>query len=85
MILSTRLPLPESAYLSEIVIRVPVIEGGQATQWPKETGQKDKQWNKKHYSEKLEIEQHETHQNPGGELMCSGGVGSSVPNMASVV
>jgi hypothetical protein len=41
----------------------PYIEEGQATQWPKEKVQKDKQRSTKHYTENsvVKIGQHQTH------------------------
>ena len=33
------------------------IKEGQTTQWPKEKGQKDKQWCKQHYTDIIDIQQ----------------------------
>jgi len=54
----------------------PYIEEGQTTQWPKEKVQKDKQRSTKHtYKTKDRVKQ--TLLKTGGELGCSGRVGSS--------
>ena len=52
------------------------IEEGQTTQWPKENKQKDKQRSTKH-THKTKDRVTRTPLKSGGELMCSGRVGSS--------
>ena len=54
----------------------PYIEEEQTTQWPNEKVQKDKQRSTK-YTHKAKDRVTRTPLKPGGELRCSGGVGSS--------
>ena len=60
----------------------PNIEEEQTTQWPKEKVQKDKQRSTKHtYKTKDRVTR--TPLKTGGELMCSGRVGSSCSTTGS--
>jgi len=56
-----------------------LIPEGQIVQVPKEKEQKDKQWSSKHYTEKLNIEQHETHYKTDSQSRCSGRVKVGAP------
>ena len=55
----------------------PYIEEEQTTQWPKEKVQKGKQWSTKH-THKTTDRVTRTPLKTGGELMCSGTVGSKL-------
>jgi len=60
------------------------MEEEQTMQWPKDNGQKDKQWSTKHYTENYRS----SNTNPtktGGELKCSGRVSSSSPCVTPVM
>ena len=61
----------------------PYIEEEQTTQWPKEEVQKDKQRSTKH-TNKTKDRVTLTPLNTGGELMCSGRVGSSCRSLFGV-
>ena len=54
-----------------------LIEEGQIIQVTKEKEQKDKHWSTQHYTEELNIEQHETHYKTDGQSRCSGRVNGS--------